>query len=71
MKLNQNKLLVSIKNYIQGMHVIFSGISVNGHVQKKVALRDIAKIEKSQIFVLFENEASYGDCFKSCCRYFV
>ena len=27
-----------------------------GHVQKKVALCDIAKIKKSQIFVLFENE---------------
>ena len=34
-----------------------------GHVQKKVALHDIAKIEKSQIFVLFENEASYKDFF--------
>ena len=34
-----------------------------GHVQKKVALRDIAKTEKSQIFVLFENEASYEDFF--------
>ena len=36
---------------------------------------DIAKIEKSQIFVLFENEASYEDffahkCFKSCYGYF-
>ena len=31
--------------------------------QKKVAFRDIAKIEKSQIFVLFENEASYEECF--------
>ena len=46
------------------------------YVQKKVALCDIAKIEKSQIFVLFENEASYEDffahkCFKSCYRYFV
>ena len=30
-----------------------------GYVQKKVALRDIAKIENSQIFVIFENEASY------------
>ena len=30
-------------------------------LKKKVALRDIAKIEKSQIFVLFENEASYED----------
>ena len=29
----------------------------------KVALRDIAKIEKSQIFVLFENEALYDDFF--------
>ena len=29
-----------------------------GHIQKKkVAIRDIVKIEKSQIFVLFENEA--------------
>ena len=28
---------------------------------KKVALRDISKIEKSEIFVLFENEASYED----------
>ena len=45
-----------------------------------MALRDIAKIEKSQIFVLFENEASCEDllfcffahkCFKSCYRYFV
>ena len=31
--------------------------------KKKVALRDIAKNEKSQIFVLFENEASYEDFF--------
>ena len=45
------------------MHVVFSGVSVNGHVQKEVALRDIAKIEKSQIFVLFENEVSYEDFF--------
>ena len=39
--------------------------------KKKVALRDIAKMEKSQFFVLFENEASYEDffalkCFTSC-----
>ena len=27
--------------------------------KKKVAHRDIAKTEKSHIFVLFENEASY------------
>ena len=45
-------------------------------LKKKAALHDIAKIEKSQIFVLFENEASYEDffahkCFKSCYRYFV
>ena len=32
-----------------------------GHVQKKVALCDIVKIGKSQIFVLFENEALHGD----------
>ena len=32
---------------------------LNVHVHKKVALRDIAKIEKLQIFVLLENEASY------------
>ena len=43
---------------------------------KKVTLRDIAKTEKSQMFVLFENEASYEDffarkCFKSCYGYFV
>ena len=31
--------------------------------QKKVALRNIAKMEKSQFFVLFENEASYEDLF--------
>ena len=31
--------------------------------KNKVALYDIAKIEKSQIFVLFENEASYEDFF--------
>ena len=37
---------------------------IYGHVQKKkVALRDIAEIEKSQTFVLFENEASYEDFF--------
>ena len=34
-----------------------------GHVQKQVALHDIAKIKKSQIFVLFENEVSYEDLF--------
>ena len=39
--------------------------------QKKVALHNIAKMEKSQFFVLFENEASYEDffalkCFTSC-----
>ena len=31
---------------------------------KKVALRDMAKIKKSQIFVLFENEASCKDFFR-------
>ena len=31
--------------------------------KKKVALCDIAKIEKSQIFVLSENEASYEEFF--------
>ena len=31
-------------------------IYVSGHVQKKVALRDIEKIEKSEIFVLFEKK---------------
>ena len=31
--------------------------------KKKVAFRDIAKNEKSQIFVLFENEALYEDFF--------
>ena len=30
---------------------------------KKVVLHDIAKIEKSQIFVLFENEDSYEEFF--------
>ena len=30
---------------------------------KKVALHDIAKIEKSQIFILFENEISYEEFF--------
>ena len=35
----------------------------NGHVQKKVAQRDIAKTDQSQIFVLFENETSYEDFF--------
>ena len=44
--------------------------------KKKVALCDIAKIEKLQIFVSFENEASYEDLygykfFKSCYGYFV
>ena len=47
-----------------------------GHIQKNVALCDIAKIEKLQIFVLFENEASNEDffahkCFKLCYGYFV
>ena len=32
--------------------------------QKKVALHDIAKIEISQIFVLFENETSNEDFFR-------
>ena len=30
---------------------------------KKVAHRDTAKIKKSQIFALFENETSYEDFF--------
>ena len=34
---------------------------------KEVVLRDIAKIEKLQIFVLFENEASYEDFFAHKC----
>ena len=38
---------------------------------KKSSLCDIEKIEKSQIFVLFENEASYEDFHLSCYRYFV
>ena len=33
------------------------------YVQKKVALHEIAKIEKSQFSVLFENEALYEDFF--------
>ena len=45
--------------------------------KKKVAQRDIAKTDQSQIFVLFENETSYEDfffahkCYKSCYKYFV
>ena len=39
------------------------GVVVLAHIQKEVALPDIAKIKKSQIFVLFENEASYEDFF--------
>ena len=31
--------------------------------KKKLVLSDIAKTENSQIFVLFENEASYEDFF--------
>ena len=31
--------------------------------KKRVTLRDIAKIEKLKIFVLFENEASYEKIF--------
>ena len=38
-----------------------------GHVKKKVALCDTAKIEKLQIFVLFENEAAYKDFFAHKC----
>ena len=30
MKINQNKFLVSINNYVQGMHMIFNGANVNG-----------------------------------------
>ena len=37
MKLNENKLLISINNYIQGMLIIFNGINVSG--------RQISKIE--------------------------
>ena len=33
--------------------------------KKKVALHGTAKMEKSQIFVLFENEALYEDFFLS------
>ena len=29
MKLNENKVLVSISNYIQGMDMIFNGINVS------------------------------------------
>ena len=37
---------------------------LTGHVQKKKSSPPyIAKIEKSQIFVLLENEASYEDFF--------
>ena len=32
-------------------------------VQKKVPFRDISNIEKLQLFVLFENEASYEEFF--------
>ena len=42
---------------------------IYGHV-KKSSLCDIEKIEKSQIFVLFENEASYEDFHLSCYGYF-
>ena len=31
---------------------------------KKVALRDMTKIKKSQTFILFENEASCKDFFR-------
>ena len=33
-------------------------VKIIGHIQKKVAHGDIAKIKKLHIFVLFENEAS-------------
>ena len=42
---------------------IFCQLMLYGHAKKKVALRDIVKIEKLRIFVLFENEASYKDFF--------
>ena len=53
---------------------VFS-IILQDMLKKKVAFRDIVKIEKSQIFILFENKAPYKDffvrkCFKSCYGYF-
>ena len=38
MKLNENKLLVSVNNYTQGMHMIFSGINVNGRDMRNSTL---------------------------------
>ena len=58
------------------MHVVFSGISVNGHVQKKVALRDIAKL-KNHKFLFYLKVKSHmktffaHNCFKSCYGYLV
>ena len=47
------------KSEIALKYELISWLFIFGHVQKKkVALRDIAEIKKSQIFVLFENEAS-------------
>ena len=52
------KLLLLIKTFqIQPPALLFH--NVLDMFKKKVALCDIAKIEKSQIFVLFENETSY------------
>ena len=47
------------KSEIALKYELISWLFIFGHVQKKkVALRDIAEIKKSQILVLFENEAS-------------
>ena len=47
------------KSEIALKYELISWLFIFGHVQKKkVALHDIAEIKKSQILVLFENEAS-------------
>ena len=58
------------------LSLIFTMRDLQACSKKKVGHRDTAKNEKAQIFVLFENEASYEDffackCFKSCYGYFV
>ena len=43
------------------LSLIFTMRDLQACSKKKVGHRDTAKNEKSQIFVLFENEASYED----------
>ena len=41
--MKKNKLLVSINNYMQGLHVIFNDINIYGKEIREIEQRDVPK----------------------------